>query len=595
MSTPPPVVRFAPFLLALFCLWAPPASAQAPVVDWSTPFGGSGVETAFAPVQLSNGHVVVVGATSSGSFLGEASLGGDDVFVACFDPADFGTSQLIWVRRIGGSGRDVAYEAAVDENDDVWLVGFTDSVDFPTSSSAYQTTLAGPGDAFAVHLDGGNGATQWATLIGGTGRDGAVGLALEGNTTWIAGYSESGDFPTSVGAVQPTSGGGRDAFVAGFDASVAGAASLVYSTYLGGAGDEGLVPASLGGQSFEFDRLSIDVNDAGVLAICGSTLAADFPTTPSAFASTRVGDREGFVSVFGPSPAGAGLQWSTYFGGSDEDQPFEVRWLADGTLAVAGTTVSPDLPTDLAAEQPFFGGGGFDGFVARFDPMLSGTDSLLTSTYLGGAADDSIVGMTVLGATTVAVVGNSRGQFPTSSDAWIPAYPGTTAFCGRVSFVDLQVPATLGFSSFWSESGGSVIWGVNARDDRLAFCGWTGDDDFPIVNPYQASGVTLIGAVAATASLPVGGPEFVRGDVNLDGGIDISDAIAILSALFSGGLLECADAADTNDDGANDIADAVLLLSSLFVPGSMPISAPSPDCGEDPTPDALDCAGVTGC
>lgn len=593
MSTPPLVARFALFLLAL--LLVSTAFAQTPDVDWSTPFGGTGVETAFAPVQLSNGHVVVVGATSSGSFLGAASSGGDDVFAVCFDPADVGTAQLLWVRRIGGGGRDVAYEVAVDANDDVWLVGFTDSTDFPTSASAYQTTLAGPGDAFAVHLDGGSGATLWSTLIGGTGRDGAVGLAVEGDVTWIAGYSESGDFPTSAGAVQSTSGGGRDAFVAGFDSSVAGSASLVYSTYLGGSGDEGLVPASLGGQSFEFDRLSIDVDAAGLLAICGSTLATDFPTTPNAFATTLAGDREGFVSVFDPSPVGAGFQWSSYFGGTDEDQPFEVRWLADGTLAVAGTTVSPDLPTDLAAEQPFFGGGGFDGFLARFDPTLSGADSLLTSTYLGGPTDDSIVGMTVLGPTTVAVVGNSRGSFPTSSDAWIPAYPGTTAFCGRVSFVDLQVPATLGFSSFWSESGGSVLWGVNARSDRLAFCGWTGDDDFPVVNPYQTGGVTLIGAVAATAALPAGGPEFVRGDVNLDGGIDISDAIAILSALFSGGLIGCSDAADTNDDGANDIADAVLLLSSLFVPGSMPISPPSPNCGEDPTPDALDCAGVTGC
>ncbi len=88
-----------------------------------------------------------------------------------------------------------------------------------------------------------------------------------------------------------------------------------------------------------------------------------------------------------------------------------------------------------------------------------------------------------------------------------------------------------------------------------------------------------------------GGPLFQRGDINLDGNLDISDPVSILQLLFNGSQVGCDDAADANDDGSLDIADAVAVLSSLFG-GTGPLPAPN-DCGIDPTDDALDC--VSGC
>ncbi|MGE4633331.1 MAG: dockerin type I repeat-containing protein, partial [Planctomycetota bacterium] len=89
------------------------------------------------------------------------------------------------------------------------------------------------------------------------------------------------------------------------------------------------------------------------------------------------------------------------------------------------------------------------------------------------------------------------------------------------------------------------------------------------------------------------GTEFLRGDINLDGGRNVADAVFLLASLFVPGSdpLACFDAADCNDDGGANVADAVYLLSSLFIPGSPAPPAPSgPECGVDPTADSLECA-----
>jgi len=91
------------------------------------------------------------------------------------------------------------------------------------------------------------------------------------------------------------------------------------------------------------------------------------------------------------------------------------------------------------------------------------------------------------------------------------------------------------------------------------------------------------------------GPSFLRGDPNGDGGIDISDVIAILSFLFDGLQLMCVDSADMADSGTVNISDAVALLSYLFSGGDPPVF-PFPGCGLDPTDDALpDCIPVGVC
>jgi hypothetical protein len=83
---------------------------------------------------------------------------------------------------------------------------------------------------------------------------------------------------------------------------------------------------------------------------------------------------------------------------------------------------------------------------------------------------------------------------------------------------------------------------------------------------------------------------FLRGDTNGDALVDLSDAVATLGYLFLGDTLPgCLDAADADDSGGLELTDAVFLLSALFL-GTEGIPDPFPSCGVDPTPaDALEC------
>jgi hypothetical protein len=103
-------------------------------------------------------------------------------------------------------------------------------------------------------------------------------------------------------------------------------------------------------------------------------------------------------------------------------------------------------------------------------------------------------------------------------------------------------------------------------------------------------------AVLLAVTLPVAAQsDFVRGDCNADGGIDIGDTVFLLAALFSGGPQpDCEDACDTNDGTGLDISDVVYELGFLFAAGTPPV-APHPDCGADPTPDAMGCTSFPLC
>ncbi len=99
------------------------------------------------------------------------------------------------------------------------------------------------------------------------------------------------------------------------------------------------------------------------------------------------------------------------------------------------------------------------------------------------------------------------------------------------------------------------------------------------------------GAIVVTAQRPE--LEFVRGDPNADGKVDLSDAVGVLQYLFAGSQdtpVACEDAADTNDDGVLNITDPVYVLEHLFLRGPKP-AAPYPEPGLDPTDDKLRCVG----
>lgn len=595
-------------IVALLLLWiSPVASAQpVPTLTWSTFLNGSSIDIAYQVARRDDGTIIVVGVTSSGNFpslpgtVTPGGAGNDDVFVACLDPTLSGSAQLLWTTFLGGNGRDVAYDVAVDSNGKVLVVGYTESTNF--SARGIPLSLAGPGDAFVCSLSAG-GQLELSLLLGGTGRDVASSCVVTDNDRfWIGGTTESANFPTTAGAMQGTSGGGAtDAFLVHVDPQQ-GAQAVQWASYLGGSGEEGLFPASVGGQTFELDRVTVAVptgaGAAGLVGICGSTRSTNFPVTADAFQGQLAASRDCFAALIDPAVMGAGaLVWSTYVGGALEEQAFGLAIPGPDRVVLAGTTESSNFPTAAPAVQTVFGGGAFDGFCIDFaiDPGVATT--MTSGTFLGGSGNDSIVGMEWLPATgEVALVGNSTAAFPTSSDAWMANHPGNNGFAGHLTLLDLAAPGQLGFSTFVTGPGGGVLWEVGAGGGELLLAGWTNDASYPLVNPFGTQ-LNFLAATVGTVSLASApmAPEFRRGDVNGDGGLDLGDPVRTLSILFAGGVSLCQDAEDANDDGSVNVADAVYLLSALFVPGSPLPPAPGTSCGVDPTPDALGCLQTGPC
>lgn len=181
----------------------------------STYLGGSGAETARALAVSASGQVYVAGVTNSPDFPVVSAAfatprGAQDGFVTQINLS--GTVTL-YSTYLGGSGNDDVSALALDAANHAYVVGQTNSADFP-QVNGLQTALRGEADAFAVRLAPAGNALRYATLLGGAASEAAYGVALAAdNTAWVVGETESHDFPRR-NPVQPGLVGGADAFMA---------------------------------------------------------------------------------------------------------------------------------------------------------------------------------------------------------------------------------------------------------------------------------------------------------------------------------------------------------------------------------------------
>ncbi|MFQ5874449.1 MAG: SBBP repeat-containing protein, partial [Dehalococcoidia bacterium] len=189
----------------------------------------------------------------------------------------------------------------------------------------------------------------YSTFLGGATSDFGADIALDGsNNAYVVGTTDSTDFPTQ-NPVQGAFGGGTfDAFIAKLDTNVTGAASLLYSTYLGGG---------------EHDQgTAIAVNATGNAYVTGLTASTDFPSVNPVQPAFRGGTNDAFVAKL--DTAGSALLYSTFLGGSGNDQGGGIA-VDDGNAYVVGTTSSGNFPT-VNALQPA-NAGNDDAFVTKID------------------------------------------------------------------------------------------------------------------------------------------------------------------------------------------------------------------------------------
>ena len=317
--------------------------------------------------------------------------------------------QLVYSTYLGGGGSDYIGGIAVDGSGNVYVVGDTTSLNFPTHTP-YQSASAGLRDVFVTKLDPSGSSLVYSTYLGGSSNEFAGGITLDSSgNAYLTGQTESQNFPLK-NAVQGANNGFSDAFVAKLGPF---GTNLVYSTYLGGNGDDGgnAIAADNGGNAyvtgFTYSR--------GV----GSS---PFPTTHGAFQADNGGGIGGgsdaFVTKFDTSGS---LVYSTFLGGHSSEAGNGIALDSSGNACVAGvvedtTYIPPALPSSdfpiLNAFQPNFNPGIIDPFAAGttdgFVTKLNATGTaLIFSTFLGGGFDDSAHAIAVDAANRVYVVGET--------------------------------------------------------------------------------------------------------------------------------------------------------------------------------------------
>jgi hypothetical protein len=212
------------------------------------------------------------------------------------------------------------------------------------------------------------GTLLYSTFLGGSGDDQGRGIALDAaGDAYLTGFTASPDFPMAV-PFQPGSGGGYDAYVARMNGDKS---ALVYSSYLGGAGDD---------RGF---RLALD--GTGHAYVAGTTSSADFPTMGPLQAGFGGGASDAFVAKV--LPDGTGLVYSTYLGGSGTDQGRDVAVDAAAQPYVTGITDSSDFPTANPLEGALSAPPNADAFLAKLEPSGAG---LVYSTYLGAKGGNGV-------------------------------------------------------------------------------------------------------------------------------------------------------------------------------------------------------------
>jgi uncharacterized repeat protein (TIGR01451 family) len=370
-------------------------------VLYSTYVGGSGRDRAGAIAIDSSGNAYVVGRVDSTSTdfpttpgsLATSYRGGDfDGIVFKLNPQG---NALVYSSFLGGEENDSVEGIAVDGSGVAYVTGGTKSNAFPITMNAYQSTRAGDTDAFLAKINAAGSALLYSSFIGGAATDRGSGVVIDGSgVAYIAGYGASPDFPTED-PFQAGFGGSFDAFVAKFDTNASGINSLVFCSYLGGAGDDKAFGMALDGSQTN-------------LYVVGQTSSNNFPVLNPVQPSSG-GSFDAFIAKV--STSGTKV-FATYFGGSGDDRGTGIAVNSSGAY-ISGFTSSPNLPTVTPLQLN--NGGGYDAFVAKLN--LTG-GSILYSTYLGGAANENFVAA-VTGANPIAV---------DSSNAYVTGYTSSANF-----------------------------------------------------------------------------------------------------------------------------------------------------------------------
>jgi hypothetical protein len=372
-------------------------------------------------------NVYVVGTTTARDFPTTPNamqpvyqfMSGSNSFLTKLDATG---GSVLYSTYLEGNNVDEAADVTVDADDNVYVAGRTASTNF-LNLNAYQLNNAGIFDAFLMKLDhtgGNNYALLYSTYLGGNNDDGASSLALDSSGhVYLTGTTQSADlagtpqydgFPVLKGFQSALSAGG-DAFVTKLDPGLAGGASLLYSTYLGGTGQENSVVQSGG--------IAVDANNMAYVTGTTNSNPLTFPLKNSL--DSTLGYYDAFVAKIDASLAGnASLVYSTYLGGSALELGNDIAVDSQGRAYITGMTQATDFPVTTCGSPnaPYS-----DGFITVLDSAGSGP---AFSTYLGGGGYETVNAIAVDALGTAYVTGNTdSANFP-NPGAYQPTLGGSS-------------------------------------------------------------------------------------------------------------------------------------------------------------------------
>lgn len=300
----------------------------------------------------------------------------------------------------GGSSTEQVKGVTTDINGDVVITGLTDSPSFPPAAGT-KTGPGGNGDAFVAKFNP-DGSLAWYTILGGSGVDGAAGVAVDNyDNVIVTGSTHSTNFPTTLTDLSTFDSFSGDVFVTKFD----GNGNLAWSLIVGVGTSSGVATDAQG------------VGNGNNIYITGFTKASNFPTTTG---TELTGQQDAFVTKL---YADGSLAYSTLFGGniskgggSGDTQGLGIAVDSSGDAYITGKTDAPNLPANL--DGPGTTIGTYDAFVASFTT----TGGVNWSRYLAGNGDGSGNGIALResgGSDTLYVTGfTSSSDFPTTAGAY---------------------------------------------------------------------------------------------------------------------------------------------------------------------------------
>ncbi|HPI20291.1 MAG TPA: SBBP repeat-containing protein [Candidatus Kapabacteria bacterium] len=451
-------------------------------IIYSSFLGGANYDVAETVKLTKNNEIVVAGYTFSNNFpISDSAYQKEmkylttalpDVFVSKFDSSG---ENLIFSTYIGGAVDDYAKSIAIDENEDIYVTGYTSgTTTFPTTAGAYSTKSKGGFDCFVLKLKKDGTNLIFSTFIGGVKDDyaQAIGIDTFGNP-YITGYTYLGsDFPVTENAFQKTNLGEFDVFLSKFNTN---GSQLLFSTLLGG-------------NSEEFGQTVYVLNEQNVY-LSGFTRSSDFPVTENAYDKTY-NDTSTIKSITSDvflskiNSISGTLDYSSYIGAAAKDGSYILRLDNENNIILAGVSESADFPVTPESYDTSYNNidgqlGPGDGILFKFNQAA---DSLLFSTYLGGTNADRIYDLVLDSINNIYAIGTTSSRdFPTTINldtAFIKDKENVSnAFISKFS----SNGDSLYFSSYLGGSFSDIGKAVALiKENQIVAVGTTNSPDFPI-------------------------------------------------------------------------------------------------------------------